>query len=147
MNVGYEYSSTCWPSTRAAMCRTVAGAGIIALCLPITPSTQVEGAQVQDLETLTDAAVIHRGIDQDRMMTGCAAPTGYLGVTNAFALLRLLPMSDRDKDTEILALRHQLTILERQSATPVRGSPPATGHSSRRCRTDSRSTHFVGSAY
>jgi transposase len=38
----------------------------------------------------------------------------YLGVTNAFALLRLLPMSDWDKDVEILALRHQLTILERQ---------------------------------
>ncbi|MEU4744350.1 integrase core domain-containing protein [Actinosynnema sp. NPDC023658] len=38
----------------------------------------------------------------------------YLGVTNAFALLRLLPMSDRDKDTEILALRHQIMILERQ---------------------------------
>ena len=38
----------------------------------------------------------------------------YLGVTNAFALLRLLPMSDRDKDVEILALRHQITVLERQ---------------------------------
>ncbi|WP_123746826.1 hypothetical protein [Saccharothrix texasensis] len=38
----------------------------------------------------------------------------YLGVTNAFTLLRLLPMSDRDKDTEILALRHQITILQRQ---------------------------------
>jgi putative transposase len=38
----------------------------------------------------------------------------YLGVTNAFALLRLLPMSDRDKDAEILALRHQLTVLQRQ---------------------------------
>ncbi|MFD0575019.1 hypothetical protein [Dactylosporangium darangshiense] len=38
----------------------------------------------------------------------------YLGVTNALALLRLLPMSDRDKDTEILALRHQITVLERQ---------------------------------
>jgi putative transposase len=38
----------------------------------------------------------------------------YLGVTNAFALLRLLPMSDRDKDVEILALRHQLAVLERQ---------------------------------
>jgi transposase InsO family protein len=37
----------------------------------------------------------------------------YLGVTNALALLRLLPMSDRDKDTEILALRHQITVLER----------------------------------
>ncbi|MGW0633615.1 integrase core domain-containing protein [Streptomyces sp. NPDC001984] len=38
----------------------------------------------------------------------------YLGVTNAFATLRLLPMSDRDKDAEILALRHQITVLERQ---------------------------------
>jgi putative transposase len=38
----------------------------------------------------------------------------YLGVTNAFALLRLLPMSDRDKDAEILALRHQLAVLQRQ---------------------------------
>ncbi|WP_083751305.1 integrase core domain-containing protein [Saccharothrix sp. ALI-22-I] len=38
----------------------------------------------------------------------------YLGVTNAFALLRLLPMSDRDKDVEILTLRHQITVLQRQ---------------------------------
>jgi len=38
----------------------------------------------------------------------------YLGVTNAFAMLHLLPMSDRDKDVEILALRHQITVLERQ---------------------------------
>jgi transposase InsO family protein len=38
----------------------------------------------------------------------------YLGVANAFALLRLLPMSDRDKDAEILALRHQLAVLQRQ---------------------------------
>src|SRR5204863_207526 len=32
----------------------------------------------------------------------------------AFALLRLLPGSDRDKDAEILALRHQLAVLQRQ---------------------------------
>ncbi|MFC7535558.1 integrase core domain-containing protein [Actinoplanes sp. GCM10030250] len=38
----------------------------------------------------------------------------YLGVINTLALLRLLPMSDRDKDAEILALRHQITVLERQ---------------------------------
>ncbi|MDH6710193.1 putative transposase [Kitasatospora sp. MAA19] len=38
----------------------------------------------------------------------------YLGVTNALAILRLLPMSDRAKDVEILALRHQITVLERQ---------------------------------
>jgi hypothetical protein len=30
----------------------------------------------------------------------------YLGTASAFAMLRLLPMSDRDKDVEILALRH-----------------------------------------
>lgn len=38
----------------------------------------------------------------------------YLGVTNALALLRLLPMSDRDKDAETLSLRHQITVLQRQ---------------------------------
>jgi hypothetical protein len=40
----------------------------------------------------------------------------YLGVTNTFALLRLLPMSDRDKEAEILVLRHQLAVLRRQLA-------------------------------
>ncbi|WP_323373838.1 integrase core domain-containing protein [Plantactinospora alkalitolerans] len=35
-------------------------------------------------------------------------------MTNALALLRLLPTSDRDKDTEILALRHQIMVLQRQ---------------------------------
>lgn len=29
-------------------------------------------------------------------------------------MLRLLPMSDRERDTEILALRHQITVPERQ---------------------------------
>jgi transposase len=38
----------------------------------------------------------------------------YLSVTNVFALLRLLAVSDRDKDIGILALRHQVTVLERQ---------------------------------
>jgi transposase len=38
----------------------------------------------------------------------------YLGVTNTLALLRLLPMSDRDKGIEILALRHQILVLQRQ---------------------------------
>jgi hypothetical protein len=30
----------------------------------------------------------------------------YLTVTNTFAMMRLIPMSDGDKDTEILVLRH-----------------------------------------
>ena len=35
----------------------------------------------------------------------------YLGVTNVFALL---PVRNGDKDAEILALRHQLSVLQRQ---------------------------------
>jgi putative transposase len=31
----------------------------------------------------------------------------YLGVTNVFAFLRLLPVSGRDKDVEILVVRHE----------------------------------------
>jgi hypothetical protein len=38
----------------------------------------------------------------------------YLGVTNAFTLPRLLVVNDRDKEVEILALRHQIAVLERQ---------------------------------
>ena len=41
----------------------------------------------------------------------------YLGVTNGLGLLRLLPMSDRDKDAEILVLRHQIAVLQRQLGT------------------------------
>nr|WP_202451984.1 integrase core domain-containing protein [Streptomyces sp. SID4948] len=43
----------------------------------------------------------------------------YLAATNAFAFLRLLPMSNRDKDIEILALRHQLLVLQRQVGKPA----------------------------
>jgi hypothetical protein len=49
----------------------------------------------------------------------------YLAISHGFAALRLLPMSDRDKDIEILALRHQLGVLERQLA----GQRPATATS------------------
>ena len=41
----------------------------------------------------------------------------YLDVTNVFALLRLLAASARDKDVEILVLRHQLRVLKRQLGT------------------------------
>ncbi|GAA3485099.1 hypothetical protein GCM10018966_096310 [Streptomyces yanii] len=43
----------------------------------------------------------------------------YLAVTNTFTLLRLLPMSEREKNIEILALRHQLLILQRQVGKPA----------------------------
>lgn len=44
----------------------------------------------------------------------------YLTVTNAFAVLRLLPMSDRDKDAEILALRDQIAVLRQLGSSKVR---------------------------
>ncbi|MFI7114799.1 integrase core domain-containing protein [Nonomuraea sp. NPDC050227] len=49
----------------------------------------------------------------------------YLTIANAFAALRLLSMSDRDKDVEVLVLRHQIAILERQlgADTRVRFAP------------------------
>jgi hypothetical protein len=51
--------------------------------------------------------------------------SAYLAVTNTFAAPRLLPMGDRDKDVEILVLRHQITVLERQlgADTKVRFAP------------------------
>jgi hypothetical protein len=45
------------------------------------------------------------------MMIAVLPRLAYLTVANLFALLRFLPMSDRDKDTEILALRHQITVV------------------------------------
>jgi putative transposase len=47
----------------------------------------------------------------------------YLALTSVFALIRLLPMSDVDKNVEILALRHQLAVLQRQTEKP-RLTPP-----------------------
>ncbi|MBL1102661.1 hypothetical protein [Streptomyces coffeae] len=38
----------------------------------------------------------------------------YPGVSSAFAMLCLLPMTDQDTDAEILALRNPITVLERQ---------------------------------
>jgi hypothetical protein len=47
----------------------------------------------------------------------------YLALTSVFTFIRLLPMSDSDKNVEILALRHQLAILQRQIDRP-RLTPP-----------------------
>jgi hypothetical protein len=47
-------------------------------------------------------------------MPHCAPATGVPRVTNALAMLRLLPTSNQAKDAEILAFRDQLTVLERQ---------------------------------
>jgi putative transposase len=47
----------------------------------------------------------------------------YLALTSVFTLIRMLPMSGSDKDVEILMLRHQLAILQRQTGKP-RLTPP-----------------------
>jgi putative transposase len=49
----------------------------------------------------------------------------YLTLTNTFAVLRLLPMTDRDKDVEILALRHQIGILQRHLGPKAVAFTPA----------------------
>ncbi len=68
-----------------------------------------------------------------------------LTVTNAFAALRLLPLSDRDKDVEILALRHQLAVLERQlGGVRPPGSRPRTALSLLPCSIAFPSSASVG---
>lgn len=63
----------------------------------------------------------HRSLGEDPIVLLRLA---YLGVTNTLAMLRLLPLTDRAKDTEILALRHQLTVLQRQAhGQPIRFTP------------------------
>lgn len=47
----------------------------------------------------------------------------YLAVSSVFAFIRLLPMSDVDKDIEILTLRHQPAVLQRRIDRPR--VPPA----------------------
>ncbi|WP_257232369.1 hypothetical protein [Streptomyces sp. Rer75] len=42
----------------------------------------------------------------------------YLTVSTVFTFVRLVPMSDREKDLEILALRHQLAVLQRTVDRP-----------------------------
>jgi hypothetical protein len=58
------------------------------------------------------------------MMTDRAVPVRVPGGVEWVAVLRLLPMSGREKDAEILALRHQVRILQRQlSGQRVRFEP------------------------
>ena len=42
----------------------------------------------------------------------------YLALTSVFAFIRLLPMSDTNKNIEILTLRHQVGVLQRQIDKP-----------------------------
>jgi hypothetical protein len=70
-----------------------------------------------DRKGRTLAPLIARQVDPTPGWSGAAATT-YLAVTSVFTLIRLLAMSDRDKDAEILVLRHQLAVLQRQSDKP-----------------------------
>jgi putative transposase len=61
----------------------------------------------------------------------------YLALTSVFVFIRLLPMSDMDKDIEILMLHHQFAVLQRQFDKPRltgRSWPPfCTGYRGRSC--------------
>src|SRR4051794_34108140 len=48
------------------------------------------------------------------MMINCAAATGLPDRDECVRDAAPAPMSDRDRDAEILALRHQIMVLERQ---------------------------------
>ncbi len=47
----------------------------------------------------------------------------YLALTSVFAFIRLLPMSDTNKNIEILTLRHQVGVLQRQIDKPALAPP------------------------
>ncbi|MEU6323948.1 hypothetical protein [Streptomyces sp. NPDC047009] len=53
------------------------------------------------------------------MMISLLLRLAPLAVTNTFSLICLLPMSEREKEIELLVLRHQLTILQHHAAKPV----------------------------
>jgi putative transposase len=66
----------------------------------------------------------------------------YLAVSSVFTVMGLLPLSGTAKDIEILAMRHQLAILQRQDDTPRLTS------TDRACLAWPRScTGFHGSGY
>lgn len=72
----------------------------------------------------------------------------YLVLTGMVTLLRLLPMSSTDKNIEILALRHQLTVLQHQ-IDKSRFTPPDRAFLSallhRLSRPMLRSIHLIAS--
>jgi hypothetical protein len=80
------------------------------------------------------------------MMAGCAAPVRASGGIEYVrcAVLRLLPMSDREKDAEILALRHQVRILQRQLGGQRVRFSPEDRRCWRRCSARCRAARCAG---
>jgi hypothetical protein len=78
------------------------------------------------------------------MVMDRAAATGLSRYGECVPLLRLLPMSSRDKDAEILALRHQFLVLQRQLGPGRVRFTTGAGHCWRRCCTGSRGTCLSG---
>ncbi|MFD4653172.1 MULTISPECIES: hypothetical protein [unclassified Streptomyces] len=71
----------------------------------------------------------------------------YLTATTTVALLRLVPMSDRKKDIERLALRLQLLVLQRQVGKPAFNDTDrvkTTATCSTRCASSNPSTTGTG---
>jgi hypothetical protein len=67
----------------------------------------------QALHMMTSTLSTH-GWRYHGRMTGRAAATGLPRPDKHLRPLRLLPMTDQDKDIEILVLRHQIAVLQRQ---------------------------------
>lgn len=80
------------------------------------------------------------------VMTGCAAPI-YLSECDELVRATAAAAGERlGQDMEILVLRHQVMVPERQpGATRLRLCPGATGRSWPLCRTGSRGTCRAGS--
>ena len=94
----------------------------VSLCLPKISSAQVGGAiwfRRELNELVAPPGSAHYG-----MMIGVLLRLTYLSVTNVFALLRLLPVSDQDKEAETLAPRHQIMVFAASA-----GHEPAAVHS------------------
>jgi len=83
----------------------------VTLCMPTMPSALVKAVAADRGHSRACPRV---GVCGCVRMWRRGAATDLSRVTNAFALLHLLPRGDRDKDVEILTLRHQIAILQRQ---------------------------------
>ena len=79
--------------------------------LPLTwSSLSCEGHEVRYLAA--------RGRQAQALSVLVSLRFAYLAVLRVFGWLALLARSDRAKDAEILILRHQVAVLQRQVKTP-----------------------------